>query len=97
MRQWAIAIRLLHLGQEPEAVAQMVMVSANTVWTWHRRYRQGRLSALKDRPRSGRPSKADGEYVSRLEQLLETDPHTLGLSFTIRTINRLRGSVRNYV
>ena len=90
VRQRAIAIRLLHLGQKPEAVAQVVMVSANTVWTWHRRYRQGGLSALQDRPRSGRPSKADGAYVSRLEQLLETDPRTLGLPFTIWTINRLR-------
>ena len=90
VRQRAIAIRLLHLGQKPEAVAQVVMVSANTIWTWHRRYRQGGLNALQDRPRSGRPSKADGEYVTRLEQLLETDPHTLGLPFTIWTINRLR-------
>src|SRR3972149_3235278 len=90
VRQRAIAIRLLRLGQKPEAVAQVVMASANTVWTWHRRYRQGGLTALQDRPRSGRPSKADADYVSRLEQLLETDPHTVGLPFTIWTINRLR-------
>lgn len=90
VRQRAIAIRLLHLGQKPEAVAQVVMVSANTVWTWHRRYRQGGLTALQDRPRSGRPSKADADYVARLEQLLETDPRSLGLPFTIWTINRLR-------
>jgi len=83
VRQRAIAIQLLHLGQKPEAVAQGVMVSANMVWTWHRRYRQGGLSALQDRPRSGRPSKADEDYVARLDQLLDTDPRTLGLPWTI--------------
>jgi transposase len=90
VRQRAIAIRLLHLGQKPDAVAKVVMVSANTVWTWHRRYRQGGLAGLQDKPRSGRPSKADADYVARLEQLLEIDPRTLGLPFTIWTINRLR-------
>jgi len=90
VRQRAIAIRLLHLGQKPEAVAAVVMVSANTVWTWHRRYRQGGLAGLQVKPRSGRPSKADADYVARLEQLLETDPRTLELPFTIWTINRLR-------
>jgi transposase len=90
VRQRAIAIRLLHLGQSPEAVAAVVMVSANTVWTWHRRYRQGGLAGLRDRPRSGRPSKADPDYVTRLEQLLETDPRSLALPFNIWTINRLR-------
>lgn len=90
VRQRAIAIRLLHLGQTPEAVANIVMVSANTVWTWHRRYRQGGLVGLQDKPRRGRPTKADPNYVSRLEQLLETDPRTLDLPFNIWTINRLR-------
>jgi transposase len=90
VRQRAIAMRLLHLGQSPEAVAQVVMVSANTVWTWHRRYRQGGLRGLQDKARSGRPGKADKGYIAQLEQLLETDPQTVGLPFTIWTINRLR-------
>jgi transposase len=90
VRQRAIAIRLLHLGQSPEAVGQVVMVSANTVWTWHRRYRQHGLSGLQDKARSGRPRKADGEYIAQLERLLEIDPRELGLPFNIWTINRLR-------
>lgn len=32
VQQRAIAIRLLHLGQSPEAVANVVMVSANTAY-----------------------------------------------------------------
>src|SRR5262245_52278966 len=90
VRQRAIAIRLLHLGQSPEAVGQVVMVSANTVWTWHRRYRREGLSGLADKARSGRPRRANPDYVTQLEHLLETDPRTLGLPFTIWTINRLR-------
>jgi putative transposase len=65
VRQRAIAMRLLHLGQTPEAVAEIVMVRANTVWTWHRRYRHDGLVGLQDKPRSGRPSKADKGYIAR--------------------------------
>ncbi|MEM6283371.1 MAG: hypothetical protein AAF787_14345, partial [Chloroflexota bacterium] len=32
VRQRAIAIRLLHLGQRPEQVAEAVMVTANTIY-----------------------------------------------------------------
>ena len=90
VRQRAIAIRLLHLGQHPEQVAEVVLVSANTVWTWHRRYRQEGLAGLQDQPKSGRPTKAGTDYVTQLERLLETDPASLGLPYTVWTINRLR-------
>lgn len=90
VRQRAIAIRLLHLGNHPEQVAEAVMVSANTVWTWHRRYRKSGIAGLQDQARSGRPRKADSAYIARLEQLLGTDPRTLELPFTIWTVQRMR-------
>lgn len=90
VRQRAIAIRLLHLGNRPEQVSEVVLVSANTVWTWHRRYRKDGFAGLQDQARSGRPRKADNIYIDRLEQLLETDPRTVGLPFTIWTVQRLR-------
>lgn len=90
VRQRAIAVRLLHLGHKPEAVGQMVAITANTVWTWHRRFRQNGVAGLQDQPKSGRRRKADARYVTLLEQLLETDPASLGLPFTIWTIDRLR-------
>lgn len=90
VRQRAIAIRLLHRGQHPEQVAEVVMVSANTVWTWHRRYRREGLAGLQDKPKSGRPTKASTDYVTELERLLETEPASLGLPYTVWTINRLR-------
>lgn len=90
VRQRAIALRLLHLGQSPEQVAQVVLVTANTIYDWHKRWREQGLAGLRDRQRSGRPSKADSAYIARLEQLLTTDPAELGLPFTIWTIQRLR-------
>jgi transposase len=90
VRQRAIAIRLLHLGQSPEQVAQAVMVTSNTIYAWHKRWREQGIAGLRDGHRSGRPAKADQAYVKELERVLELDPRTLGLPFTIWTLNRLR-------
>ena len=90
VRQRAIAIRLLHLGQSPEQVAQAVMVTSNTVYAWHKRWREHEVEGLRDGHRTGRPNKADDAYVQELERVLELDPRTLGLPFTIWTLNRLR-------
>src|SRR5215207_4816008 len=90
VRQRAIAIRLLHLGQLPEQVAQAVMVTSNTVYAWHKRWREHEIEGLRDGHRTGRPNKADDAYVQELERVLELDPRTLGLPFTIWTLNRLR-------
>jgi transposase len=90
VRQRAIAIRLLGLGHHPEKVAEMVMVKANTVWTWHRRYRVQGTAGLQDQARSGRPRKGTREYCQLLEQALETDPAEYEYSFTVWTAERLR-------
>jgi transposase len=90
VRQRAIAIRLLHLGQSPEQVAQAVMVTANTIYAWHKRWGGQGVAGLRDGHRTGRPTKADQAYVKELQPVLELDPRTLGLPFTIWTLNRLR-------
>jgi transposase len=90
VRQRAIAIRLLHLGQSPEQVAQAVLVTSNTIYAWHKRWREDGLAGLRDGQRSGRPLKADAAYIQELERVLDLDPHTLELPFTIWTLNRLR-------
>jgi len=90
VRQRAIAIRLLHLGQPPEQVAQVVLVTSNTIYAWHKRWREQGIAGLRDGHRTGRPAKADQTYVQELERVLDIDPHTLDLPFTIWTINRLR-------
>jgi transposase len=90
VRQRAIAIRMLHLGQHPEQVGEMVLVTSNTIYAWHKRWREQGLDGLRDGHRTGRPAKADRAYVQELERVLELDPRTLGLPFTIWTLNRLR-------
>lgn len=90
VRQRAIAIRLLHLGQPPQQVAQVVMVTSNTIYAWHKRWREQGIAALRDGHRTGRPAKADQAYLKELERVLALDPRTLGLPFTIWTLNRLR-------
>lgn len=74
VRQRAIAIRLLHLGQTPEQVAQAVMVTSNTVYAWHKRWRATGITGLRDGHRTGRPTKADKPYLQELERVLELDP-----------------------
>lgn len=90
VRQRATAIRLLHFGHEPEAVAQMLAVAPSSIWNWHRRWRQDGVAGLANAPKSGRPAKADVHYLEVLEQALNTDPSTLGYGFVLWTINRLR-------
>lgn len=90
VRQRAIAIRLLHLGYKPEDVAEMVAITANTIWTWHRRWRKDGISGLADRPKSGRKTKSNDAYVRELETALASDPQQLGLAYHVWTLNKLR-------
>ncbi len=90
VRQRAIAVRMLHLGQHPEQVAQAVLVTSNTIYAWHKRWREHGIAGLRDGHRTGRPAKADEAYLDELGRLLESDPRDEGLPFTIWTINRLR-------
>ena len=90
IRQRATAIRLLHLGHKPEAVAEMVAVASSTIWTWHRRYRAEGLEGLANKPKSGRPAKADANYLNEVERALDADPRDLGYAFSVWTINKLR-------
>ena len=90
VRQRAIAMRLLHLGHKPEQVAEMVAITAHTIWTWHRRYRKQGIAGLEDKPKPGRKTKANNAYRQQLDEALNTDPQQLGLPFTVWTINKLR-------
>lgn len=90
VRQRAIAMRLLHLGHVPEAVAEILAVAPSTIWNWHRRYRAGGVNGLANRAKSGRPAKADAHYLAEVERALDTDPRELGYVFSVWTINKLR-------
>lgn len=86
----AMAIRLLHFGQTPEAVAEQLLVTMTTVYNWHERWETSGMGGLENRPKDGRPRKATAEYQQHLSQALESDPSRYGYSFTVWTLERLR-------
>lgn len=85
----ATAIRLLHQGHKCEAVGRMLSASRASIQNWHKRWRDGGLEALANRPLPGRPAKADATYREVLEQTLDTEPSALGYAFSVWTIERL--------
>lgn len=89
----ATAIRMLHLGQKPEQVSQVLSVSLATIYGWFHRFRAEGASGLEHHSRSGRPPTADESYVQVLEATLETEPSELGYDFTLWTIQRLNQHV----
>lgn len=86
----AMALRLLQYGHGPEAVAEMLLVTASTIYQWHHRWVAEGLDGLVDRPKSGRPRKANEKYCELLAEALETDPGSFGYAFTVWTSDRLR-------
>jgi transposase len=85
----ATAIHLLHQGQKPEAVGQMLAASRASVQNWHQRWRAGGLEGLANDPIPGRRPKADASYRQVLETTLDSDPHSLGYAFSVWTLERL--------
>ena len=90
VRQRCTVIRLLHLGHKPEQIAGMQAVSKPTIYGWYDRWCSGGVEGLANKPKSGRPLKADAEYTAALLEVIEKEPSELGYDFTIWTIDRLR-------
>ena len=90
VRQRCTAIRMLHMGYKAEEVAKMVAVSNPTIYGWWKRWSIGGVEELANKPRSGRPAKADEAYIALVEEAVEQEPSELGYRFTVWTIDRLR-------
>ena len=90
VRQRAMGLRLLHEGKVPKEVAEFLSVSQPTVYDWHHRWQDQGLDGLANRPKSGRPVKANQKYIEILEQVVDQDPQQLGYAFSIWTTERLR-------
>ena len=90
VRQRAMGLRLLHEGKGPQEVAEFLSVSQPTVYDWHHRWQREGVEGLANRPKSGRPVKANRKYVELLEQVVEQDPQELGYAFSLWTTDRLR-------
>lgn len=86
----ASAIHSLHLGYLPEEVMQMQAISLGTVYNYFKRFKADQIEGLKDKPKSGRPPKADEAYRQRLVEVIEYDPSTYGYGFSIWTLPSLQ-------
>jgi transposase len=89
VRQRATGLRLLHRGKKPAEVAELLNVSQATVFNWHADWRAEGIAGLNDKARSGRPLLADEVYRAKVEEVIESDPTTLGYGFTCWTLQRL--------
>lgn len=69
----------------PPEIAELFGYSAATVREWLERYRAEGVKGLYDKPRSGRPAKADDALKENLEQCLRTCPSALGYLATVWT------------
>lgn len=90
VRQRAMGLRLLHEEKSPKEVAGILAVSQPTVYDWHHRWQREGLAGLANRPKPGRPTKANANYLAVLEETVEQDPQDLGYAFSIWTTERLR-------
>jgi len=89
VRQRAQMIRLLHLGHKPQEVGELLSVTGALVYLWHARWRESGIEGLVNKPRPGRPKAGGEEYRQKLEEIMETEPHSLGYGFNVWTAKRL--------
>lgn len=82
----ATALLELHRGKTLSAVANSLQVSSFTVATWRDNYLANRLSALHDKPRSGRPIEIDGSQRAKLTALACSSPPEGRARWTLRLL-----------
>lgn len=83
-------IRLSSQGQTTLQIARLWGMTSEVVRRLIHRFNTEGLAALADRPRRGRPPRANQRYVVLLKELVQTTPRDLGYPFTSWTLERLR-------
>jgi transposase len=71
------------------AIAGIVRTSEDTVRRWLTRYLSEGIEGLQDVPRPGAPVKVTPAYVAQLLAAVRRRPRSLGLPFSLRTLQRL--------
>ncbi len=82
-------ILLASQGERVPQIAQQLGIGADTVRLWLKRFNQGGLAGLEDRPRSGAPPTYTPEQVGEVIAASLTNPQSLGLPFGCWTLDRL--------
>jgi transposase len=73
-------------GKSPPEIGQLLGYNAITVREWLSRYQAEGLAGLDDKPRSGRPAKANEPFRNNLEQWMNIRPNRLGYLATFWTV-----------
>jgi transposase len=76
-------------GFKAEEIAQIVRESDITVLRWLKRYLAEGIEGLKDAPRPGRNVVVTPEYQKRLLEVVRRRPRSLGLEYSMWTLQRL--------
>jgi transposase len=76
-------------GLKAEEIAQIVRESDITVLRWLKRYLAEGIEGLKDHPRPGRSTIVTEEYRKRLLEVVRRRPRSLGLEYSMWTLQRL--------
>lgn len=91
------AVAAVERGEAAAVVARVNAIPMRTLFGWLARYRAGGWAALLDRPRSGRPRKADPETALWLrEAVVANDPRRHGFEFRLRTLAVVRGVLQRH-
>ena len=90
----ALILHSLHLGYAPEEVARIQDVSLATVYNQFNRFKAEGLVGLADKPKTGRPPKANASYRKRLIEVVESHPSDFNLGFTVWTLPSLQEYMR---
>jgi transposase len=94
VRRRATAVRLLHLGHKPPAVAEMVSASQASIYGWWGRWQKGGVEGLANKAHKPPKRKADGTYRQALAAALDQEPSALAYDFSIWTRERLRDHLK---
>lgn len=78
----ARVILLAAEGKNNREISRVVGLSENAVGRWRRRFQRGRPTALRDAPRSGRPSRYTPEQKARVLEKATQAPRDNGLPFS---------------
>lgn len=78
---------LLHRGEHPERIVEILQVGIGTVYNLQRRYlKEGLESALTEKPRSGKPPRITGEQKARITALACSDAPEGHARWTLRLL-----------
>lgn len=78
---------LLHRGEHPDRIAEILQVGVGTVYNLQKRYlKEGLESALTEKPRSGKPIVISGEMKARITALACSDAPAGHARWTLRLL-----------